>query len=103
MTIDFKQDIQRSLDSLDYLNDPDTYDKQEELRAMDICADALIRFAERHAEVARELARREKDPRRKRELVRIAEVCSHVPTHRIPCACRLATRYSRVVIPTRRA
>jgi formate C-acetyltransferase len=79
--LDFKQDIQRSLASLDYLNDPDAYDKQEELKAMDICADALIRFAERHAEAARELAGSEKDPRRKRELERIAEVCSHVPAH----------------------
>ena len=54
--LDFKQDIQRSLDSLDYLNDPQAYAKQEELKAMLICADAIIRFAERHAEKARELA-----------------------------------------------
>jgi len=79
--LDFKRDIQRSLDSLDYLNDPDAYDKQEELKAMDICADALIRFAERHAEKALELAQQEADPQRKRELERIAEVCSYVPAH----------------------
>jgi GNAT superfamily N-acetyltransferase len=79
---DFKRDIQRSLDSNDYLNDPDAYDKQEELKAMDICADALIRFAERHAEKALELAQQEADPQRKRELERIAEVCSYVPAHR---------------------
>ena len=77
----FKQDIRQSLDSLDYLNDPDAYDKQEELKAMDICADALIRFAERHAGKARELAQQETDPQRKKELERIAEVCSHVPAH----------------------
>ena len=77
----FKQDIQRRLESLDYLNDPEAYVKQEELKAMAICADALIRFAERHAEKARELAQREKDPQRKKELERIAEVCTHVPAH----------------------
>lgn len=77
----FKQDIRRSLQNLDYLNDPEAYDKREELKAMDICADALIRFAERHAEKARELVQQEKDPRRKRELEQIAEVCSHVPAH----------------------
>jgi pyruvate formate-lyase/glycerol dehydratase family glycyl radical enzyme len=77
--LDFKQDIQQSLDSLDYLNDPDAYNKQEELKAMNICADALIRFAERHADKARELAQQEQDLHRKRELERIAEVCSHVP------------------------
>ncbi len=79
--LDFKRDIQRSLENLDYLNDPDAYDKQEELKAMLICADALIRFAERHAEKARELAAREEDPQRRKELERIAEVCSHVPAH----------------------
>jgi formate C-acetyltransferase len=79
--LDFKKDIQRSLDNLDYLNDPQAYAKQEELKAMLICADALIRFAERHAQKARELATNEPNPQRKAELERIAEVCSHVPAH----------------------
>lgn len=79
--LDFKRDIQRSLDSLDYLNDPQVYTKQEELKAMLICADALIRFAQRHAEKARDLAAKESDPQRRAELERIAEVCSHVPAH----------------------
>ncbi len=75
----FKREIQQSLDNLDYLADPDAYDKQEELEAMDICADGLIRFAERHAEKAREMAQQEADPQRKQELEHIAEVCSRVP------------------------
>jgi formate C-acetyltransferase len=79
--VEFKADIRRSLQNLDYLNDPQAYAKQEELKAMLICADALICFAERHAEKARELARQEADSRRKRELERIAEVCTHVPAH----------------------
>ncbi len=76
---DFQQDIQRSLKNLDYLNDPTAYAKQEELKAMSICASALIRFAERYAEKARARAKVEADPQRKAELERIAEVCSHVP------------------------
>jgi formate C-acetyltransferase len=76
---DFKKDIQRNLRDLDYLNDPQAYSKQEELKAMLICADALIRFAGRHAEKAVELAKRETNPQRKKELERIADVCSHVP------------------------
>ena len=79
--LDFKCDIQQSLKDLDYLNDPEAYEKQEELKAMLICADALIRFAERHAEKARELAQQETESQRKKELERIAEVCSHVPAH----------------------
>ncbi len=79
--LDFQRDIRRSLESLDYLSDPQAYAKQEELKAMRICADALIRYAERHAEKARELAQQEEDLRRKKELERIAEVCTHVPAH----------------------
>lgn len=79
--LDFKQDIQRSLQKLDYITDPQAHAKEQELRAMSICADALIRFAERHAQQARELARQESDPQRQAELERIAEVCTHVPAH----------------------
>jgi len=79
--LDLKRDIQQSLKGLDYLNDPEAYDKQEQLRANRICVDALIRLAERHAEKARELAQEEPDSQRKRELERIAEVCTRVPAH----------------------
>jgi formate C-acetyltransferase len=79
--LDFKRDIEQSLKNLDYLNDPQGYAKQEELKAMLICADALIHFAERHAEAVLELAQQEKDHHRKAELQRIAEVCSRVPAH----------------------
>jgi pyruvate formate-lyase/glycerol dehydratase family glycyl radical enzyme len=79
--LDFKQEIQNSLDALDYLSDPEAYSKAEELRAMLICADAMIHFAERHAQKARAMARDETDPQRKAELERIADVCSHVPAH----------------------
>ncbi len=79
--LDFKRDIQQSLENLDYLNDPEAYSKQEELKAMLICADALIRFAERHAERANELAQQETDRQRKKELEHIAEVCSNVPAN----------------------
>ncbi len=79
--LDFKADSQARLESLDFLNDPDAYAKQEQLKAMAIAADALIRFAERHAEKAHTLAAQETDPVRRRELERIAEVCARVPAH----------------------
>ena len=79
--LDFKVEIRQSLDKLDFMNDREAYKKKEELEAMGICVDALIRFAERHAEKALDLAEQEADPRRKGELERIAEVCSHVPAH----------------------
>jgi len=79
--LDFQAEIDRRLAQLDYLNDPTAYDQQEQLRAMRLCAAALIRYAERHAEQARALAQQESDPRRKQELERIAQVCTHVPAH----------------------
>ncbi len=77
--IDFKKDIERSIKNLDSSNDLEAPKKREEMKAMEICADALIMYAERHAEKARELAGKEKDPERKKELERIAENCSRVP------------------------
>jgi formate C-acetyltransferase len=79
--VDFQRDIERSLAGLDYLNDPEAYAKQEQLKAMHLVAGAIVRFAERHAEKARALAQQETDPQRKAELARIAEVCARVPAH----------------------
>ncbi|MCD6452036.1 MAG: glycyl radical protein [Acidobacteria bacterium] len=79
--LDLKQEIRRAREALDFFNDPLAYDKDQELQAMEIAADALIRFAERYAEKARELAEKEDDPERRKELTRIAEICSWVPAH----------------------
>jgi formate C-acetyltransferase len=79
--LDFQAEIDERLADLDYLHDPDAFDKQEQLKAMRIAAGALVRFAERHAQKARQLAAEEKDSQRKSELQRIAEVCSQVPAH----------------------
>ncbi|MEN8247933.1 MAG: trans-4-hydroxy-L-proline dehydratase [Bacteroidota bacterium] len=79
--LDFKAEIKQHLDSLDYLNDPEANDKAEELTAMDISCDAVIIFAERHAELAEERANSEKDSVRKKELLQIAEVCRWVPAN----------------------
>jgi len=76
---DFKKDIEAALAGLDFMNDPAAYDKQEELKAMAVSVDAIVAFARRHAEKARELAKSEKDAVRKKELERIAEVCDRVP------------------------
>jgi len=79
--LDFKQAIKDRLNNLDYFNDPEAYEKEQELKAMDIAADALIIFAERHAQKARELAKAEMNPQRKKELEKITDICSHVPAH----------------------
>jgi formate C-acetyltransferase len=48
---------------------------------MSIAADAVMRFAERHAEKAEALAKTETNPGRRAELLNIAKVCHHVPAH----------------------
>ena len=79
--LDFQAEIRERLAALDYLNDARAYEKQEELKAMDIAAGALIRFGERHAALARRLAATETDPQRQAELEKIAEICDWVPAH----------------------
>ena len=78
---DFKKEIQDHINRLDYLNDTEAWQKEQELKAMKIAADALILFAQRHAEKARKLAEKETNSYRKKELLTIAEVCSHVPAY----------------------
>ncbi len=79
--LDVKERIRRRIEALDYINDPEATDKEQELRAMDISCDAAILFAERHALLAEQMAREEHDPQRKAELLKIADVCHHVPAH----------------------
>jgi len=55
--------------------------RREQLRAMDIAADAMILFAQRHADRARQMAGDERDPERRAELLRIAANCERVPAH----------------------
>ncbi|MDR1203358.1 MAG: glycyl radical protein [Tannerellaceae bacterium] len=79
--LDIKERIAGELEKLDFMNDPEATDKQEELTAMSISCDAAIVFAERHADLADEMALTEKDPKRATELRKIAEVCRQVPAH----------------------
>jgi len=78
---DICKDIADAIAKLDFFNDAEALDKKEELTAMDISAQAIIQFAERHAEKLKELADLEKNPARKAELEEIARVCENVPAH----------------------
>ncbi len=80
--LDIKEDIQASLQKLDFFTDPQALDKQEELYAMDIAADALITFAERHADQLQQLAQHETDAERQTELEEMARICSRIPANK---------------------
>jgi formate C-acetyltransferase len=84
--LDVKARIERRISELDYIYDSEATDKQQELEAMAISCDAAILFAERHAELAEQMAEElEKadggDGQRIAELRKIAEVCRWVPAH----------------------
>ncbi len=79
--LDLKKDIQRSLASLDPLTDSHVFEKREELKAMDLAADAILVFAERHAQELERMASVEKDSIRKSELLEMARICHKVPAH----------------------
>lgn len=64
---------------LNFMEDPEAYDKKEELEAMAITARALIMYAERHAVRLDEEAAGESDPQRMAELKQMASVCRKVP------------------------
>ena len=77
--LDFKKQIQQSLNELDYKNDLKAFEKKSELEAMEICCDAIIIYGKRYAEYARALAAKSKDKNEKEELLLIAENCDIVP------------------------
>ncbi len=73
-----KGDIAAALVELDG-HGPEATGRRNALRSMEIACDATIRLAERHAELAEEMAAMVADPVRGRELLRIADVCRRVP------------------------
>lgn len=80
--LDFKREIEEEIEKLDFIKDLEAYDKYEQLKAMAITCDAIINFGKRHGEEAKRLAKLEKDPIRKKELLEIAEICNHVPANK---------------------
>ncbi|MBI5649327.1 MAG: formate C-acetyltransferase [Chloroflexi bacterium] len=59
----------------------DAVKKVDYLKAVILAQGAIIHFAHRFANLARELAACESDPARKQELAQIAEICDRVPAY----------------------
>ncbi len=74
------QQVDERLAALDP-TDIDSYNKSEFYTAVKISLQAAIKFAQRHADLAQELAATEKDSQRAVELSRIAEICRRVPAN----------------------
>ena len=80
--MDYKEKIRQTMEALDYINDPDAVNKCEELKAMDISCDAVLILGERYHELALEMAEKEGDETRKKELLQIAANLEVVPAHK---------------------
>ncbi|HNZ83600.1 MAG TPA: pyruvate formate lyase family protein, partial [Sedimentibacter sp.] len=80
--LDFKKEIEEEIEKLDFINDPDAYDKKAQLQGMAISCDAIIIYGKRYAQYARDLALKEENPARKEELLWIANNCDIVPAHK---------------------
>src|SRR5664280_1173980 len=76
-----KEEISKAVSELDYFTDPQAYDKNEELKAMDIACDAIIMYANRYASELEKLAALEKDNVRKAELLKMSAICRKVPAN----------------------
>ncbi|MBD3220618.1 formate C-acetyltransferase/glycerol dehydratase family glycyl radical enzyme [bacterium] len=74
---DFQTDIERSLADLDP-GAPDYLARHDQLRAMHLSCDAVVHFAERHADLADRMAATAA-PGRASELREIARICRRVP------------------------
>ena len=76
--IDYENHVRDLKAKLD-LTDPDSIDKNIFYKAVLIVLDAVKNFALRYSKLAKELAAREQNPKRKAELEEIARVCEKVP------------------------
>lgn len=79
--LQLKQEAQTAIDKLDFFSDKEALSKKHQLEAMKICCDAIITYAKRCADHAQELAAKEADPKRKEELLMMAENCRVVPAN----------------------
>ncbi len=79
--LQLKQEAQNSIDRLDFMNDREALSKKHQLEAMKIACDAIIIYAKRYSEYAREMAEKEENPARKQELLTIAHNCEVVPAN----------------------
>ncbi len=90
--VDILAEVKQAIDRLDFISDPEAYDRREELRAMEISGRALIMYAERHAMALDDLAEKEPEPGRKKELSEMAALCRKVPA-RAPETLQEALQY----------
>lgn len=82
LTIGFNgiaKEAQERIDNLDPFDEENNFEQLAFLRAVVIVCEAMVHYGKRYADLAREMAANETDPKRKQELLRLSAVCSNVP------------------------
>ena len=74
-----KEEAQKQLNALDPLSPLDAIEKATFFQAVINVCDAVVIWAKRHSELAAEMAAKEIDEQRKKELLDIARICERVP------------------------
>ena len=80
--LDLKKEIEVEISKLDFVNDKEAYDKKAQLEGMAIACDALIIYGKRYSEYAKQLAEKETDEDKKKDLLTIAKNCEVVPENK---------------------
>lgn len=80
--LDLKKEIEVEISKLDFVNDKEAYDKKAQLEGMAIACDALIIYGKRYSEYAKQLAEKETDEDKKKDLLTIAKNCELVPANK---------------------
>jgi formate C-acetyltransferase len=79
--LDLMKEVRDTATQIDWKNDPLASIRNEELKAMEIAANAIILFAHRHADKLEELSDEPGNSQRKQELLEMATICRQVPAH----------------------
>ena len=79
--LDLMKEIRDTASQIDWKNDLLASEKNEELKGMEIAANAIILFAHRHADKLEELSNETGDAQRKQELLELAAICRYIPAH----------------------
>lgn len=80
--LEYKEDIKKAIEALDFYNDVEALNKKNELKATEIACDAIMILGDRYSKLAKEEAEKTYDAAWKAELLQIAANCEVVPAHK---------------------
>lgn len=73
-----RKEVEEELSKI-HMEDPDDFEKMQYLQACLISLDAVMEYSMRYSILAAEMAESCQDPQRKKELLKISEICAQVP------------------------